>query len=65
MSTSRSRPDKTQVNRDPDMVSAEVAMKRAALKARMLAEKTGTAIVYMEEDVIHEERPGQAHSGSN
>ena len=33
--------------RDPDFIGAEAAMKRAADKAREIARKTGTAVVYM------------------
>jgi hypothetical protein len=31
--------------RDPDLIAAEVAMKRAAFKARMRAKEVGTCVV--------------------
>ena len=43
--------------RDPDLVHAELAMKRAAIKAREVARLTGTAVVIMEDKVIREEYP--------
>ena len=43
--------------RDPDLVNAEVAMQRAAVKAREIAKKTGTAIVTSNNKVIKEEHP--------
>lgn len=48
--------------RDPDLIGAEAAIKRAARKAIEIARKTGTAVVYMENGKIREERPGDAHS---
>lgn len=48
--------------RDADLVNAEVAMKRAATKAREIARKTGTAVVTMEDDAIREEYPAQVQS---
>jgi len=48
--------------RDPDLVNAEVAMQRAAIKAREIAKKTGTAIVTSENKVIKEEYPDQTSS---
>jgi len=45
--------------RDPDLINAEIALKRAALKARKIAQQTGTAIVTSENDVIREEYPEQ------
>ena len=47
--------DRTQ--RDPDLINAEVAMKRAAIKARKLAQMSGTAVVTMKNGVINEEYP--------
>jgi len=46
--------------RDPDLINAEVAMKRAAIKARTLAQISGTAIVTMKNGVINEEYPCHA-----
>ncbi len=48
--------------RDADLVNAEVAMKRAATKAREIARKTGTAVVTLEDDAIREEYPAQVQS---
>ncbi|MCP5443683.1 MAG: hypothetical protein H6968_11670 [Chromatiaceae bacterium] len=42
--------------RDPDLVAAEVAMKRAARKARDRARQTGTGVVVWKEGQIVEER---------
>jgi len=47
--------------RDPDLIGAEAAIKRAARKARENARKSGTAVVYMENGKIREERPDDAH----
>ncbi len=46
-----------QTQRDPDLINAEVAMKRAAIKARKLAQISGTAVVTMKNGVINEEYP--------
>lgn len=43
--------------RDPDLINAEVAMKRAAIKARKLAQMSGTAVVTIKNGVINEEYP--------
>ncbi len=48
--------------RDADLVNAETAMQRAAVKAREIARKTGTAVVISEDDAIREEYPAQAQS---
>jgi len=45
------------IKRDPDLINAEVAMKRAAIKARELALMSGTAVVTMKNGVINEEYP--------
>ncbi len=42
--------------RDPDFAGAEIALKRAARKAREIARRTGTAVVIMENGVIREEK---------
>jgi len=46
--------------RSPDLINAEIAMKRAAIKAREIAKKTGTAVVTSENEVIREEYPDDA-----
>jgi len=43
--------------RSADMINAEIALKRAALKARELAKQTGTAVVTSENGRIREEYP--------
>jgi len=48
--------------RTPDLINAEIAMKRAAIKAREVAQKTGTAIVISENNIIWEEYPEQLSS---
>ncbi|GMT46425.1 MAG: hypothetical protein IEMM0006_2257 [bacterium] len=57
MKTNKSDLDNQNQKRDPDLANAEIAMKRAAIKARELARKTGTAIVVMENEMIREEYP--------
>jgi len=49
--------EKNLKQRTPDLINAEIAMKRAAIKAREIAQKTGTAIVTSENKVIREEYP--------
>ncbi|MCF6252458.1 MAG: hypothetical protein L3J75_14505 [Methylococcaceae bacterium] len=51
--------DRTQ--RAPDLINAEVAMKRAAIKARKFAQMSGTAVVTMKNGVINEEYPSQTN----
>ena len=48
--------------RSPDLINAEIAMKRAAIKAREIAQKTGTAVVTSENKVIREEYPDRLSS---
>jgi hypothetical protein len=43
--------------RDPDFVKAEIAMQRAAKKARERAKRIGAGVVVLEDDRIVEERP--------
>ncbi len=49
-------PKRTQSDqqRDPDLINAEIALKRAANKARELARKAGTPIVIFEDGKIIE-----------
>ena len=63
MKINKPDPDKKKQKRDPDLANAEIAMKRAAIKARELARKTGTAIVIMENKVIREEYPDHERPG--
>ena len=48
--------EKSNKQRDPDLVNAEIAMKRAAEKAREIARKTGTSVVVFENGEIREQR---------
>ncbi len=50
-----------QKQRDPDLINAEVAIKRAAIKARKLAEMSGTAVITMKNGVINEEYPSHTN----
>jgi hypothetical protein len=43
--------------RDPDFIHAEVAMQRAAQKAREKAGRTGAGVVVLKDGGIVEERP--------
>jgi hypothetical protein len=43
--------------RDPDFVNAEIALKRAALKARLRAVKAGIGVIVVQDGRIIEERP--------
>lgn len=45
--------------RDPDLIHAEVAIKRAAIKARELAQKSGTAIITIKNGKLHEDYPSK------
>jgi len=62
MSSRQSHPDTSQQKRDPDLIHAETAMKRAAIKARKLAQQNGTAVVILENGMIREEYPDQVSS---
>lgn len=44
-------------SRDPDLVNAEIALKRAAIRACEQAKKNGTAIVISENGVVKEIHP--------
>lgn len=56
MSDNMSESKKHQRERDPDLVNAEIALKRAAGKDRELARKTGTAVVFEKNGQITEEQ---------
>lgn len=43
--------------RDPDLINAEIALQRAALRAREKARRHGVAVVYSEAGVIKREYP--------
>jgi hypothetical protein len=46
-----------QKERDPDLINAEVALKRAAQKARQRAGQSGSGVVVVQDGKIVEERP--------
>ena len=46
-----------QKKRDPDLVNAEIAMKRAALKARQRAAQAGIGVMVYRDGRIVEEQP--------
>jgi hypothetical protein len=43
--------------RDPDLVNAEIALKRAARLVREEARRSGTALAYVEDGELKMERP--------
>jgi len=45
-----------QKERDPDLVNAEIAMKRAAQRARRKAQQAGTGVVVVKDGQIVEEK---------
>ncbi len=45
------------LSRDPDLVNAEIALKRAANRAHEQAKKNGTAIVISENGIVKEIDP--------
>ncbi len=50
-------PNDNSIARDPDLANAEVALRRAADKARDIARKTGTSVVYSINGKIVREKP--------
>lgn len=46
------KPSSISAQRDPDLVNAEIALKRAARLVRDEARRTGTALAYFEEGEI-------------
>lgn len=49
-----------QKERDPDMINAETALKRAAQRARQRARQAGIGVVVMKDGKIVEERPDRS-----
>lgn len=47
-------------NRDPDLAAAEIAMKRAAAKARQRAKQVGAGVVVWKDGHVVEERENTA-----
>ncbi len=52
-------PDKKK-KRDPDFINAEIALKRAAQKARVRASQAGVGVIVVQDGRIIEERPDKA-----
>ncbi|MDA8084546.1 MAG: hypothetical protein M0024_12885 [Nitrospiraceae bacterium] len=57
MSTKTADSGEKDKKRDPDFIKAEIAMQRAALKAREKAKRTGAGVVVVKDGGIVEERP--------
>ena len=45
--------------RDPDLINAEIALKRAALRARRRAVQAGIGVIVVKDGRIMEERPDE------
>lgn len=56
MSEKSLEPSQNQPKRDPDLVAAEFAMKRAAMKARQRAKQVGAGVAVLKDGNIVEER---------
>ncbi len=56
MTINASRKSKRKQKKDPDLVNAEIALKRAARKAREIARMTGTSVIVIKDGEIREER---------
>ena len=56
MTEKKSKNKQVEKNRDPDLVNAEIALKRAAQRAREIARKAGTSVVIYENGTIKEEQ---------
>jgi predicted ABC-type ATPase len=59
MSSEKPDSTKSENKRDPDFINAEIALKRAALKARELARQAGIGVVVLQDGKIIEERTDQ------
>jgi hypothetical protein len=60
MRNNNTRPDTVPRRRDPDLVGAEAAMKRAAKKARLKASRLGTSVVVWTDGRVVEEQQSTA-----
>jgi len=56
MTINASRKSKRKQKKDPDLVNAEIALKRAARKAREIARMTGTSVIVIKDGEIREEQ---------
>jgi hypothetical protein len=59
MSANKIDSSKDEKNRDPDFINAEIALKRAARKARQRALQAGVGVIVLQGGQIMEERPDQ------
>jgi len=50
---------KKSIERDPDVMNAEIALRRAARKARQRALQAGVGVIVLKGGQIMEERPDQ------
>jgi len=57
MSSEKLDSNKDEKKRDPDFINAEIALKRAALKARQQAQQAGIGVIVLQDGKIMEERP--------
>lgn len=57
MSTKQAKNIGTSESSDPDFINAEIAMKRAAQKARQRARQAGIGVIVMQDGEIVEEKP--------
>jgi len=60
MSARKTDVSEKQRERDPDLINAEVALKRAAQKARQRAGQAGIGVVVVQNGIIVEERPDRS-----
>ena len=58
MSAKRIKAGNNKKKRDPDFITAEIAMKRALEKAREKAKRVGSGVVVLKEGRIVEEEQG-------
>jgi LDH2 family malate/lactate/ureidoglycolate dehydrogenase len=56
MSAQKTTPAVVKKKRDPDFVNAEIALKRAACKARQRAKQAGIGVVVLKDGRIEEEQ---------
>ena len=57
MSSEKLDSNKDEKKRDPDFINAEIALKRAARKARQRAQQAGIGVIVLQDGKIMEERP--------
>jgi hypothetical protein len=57
MSSKKLDSTKDEKKRDPDFINAEIALNRAARKARQRAQQAGVGVIVLQDGKIMEERP--------